>query len=144
MRKRDEEKKENLQTLNSGLPNSSQCDEKKNVISPSKAPDIQERQLDEDENGKELEENVDFLKDFPVEGLSNLFVKDSNGGECLFCDMGVYTKNRNFRLYLSKKLGKNNPLVLSSNNTYKPHCTENQHHKAEKQLFLDSLISNIR
>ena len=31
----------------------------------------------------------------------------------VFIDSGVYTKNRNFRLYLSSKLGKVRPLMIS-------------------------------
>ena len=32
----------------------------------------------------------------------------------VFIDSGVYTKNRNFRLFLSSKLGKNRPLMIAS------------------------------
>ena len=56
---------------------------------------------------------------------------------CLFVDEGVYTKNRNFRLYMSSKISKNINLKLSSFNNFDfiP-LTSNfqccQHHKAHK------------
>lgn len=45
---------------------------------------------------------------------------------------GVYNKNRNFRLFLSEKLDKNNPFLISnfSKNTFKD----------EKDIFFRSLI----
>jgi hypothetical protein len=42
-----------------------------------------------------------------------LLVKNKHGQSVPFVDTGVYTKNRNFRLYLSCKRGKENPLVLA-------------------------------
>lgn len=58
----------------------------------------------------------------------------------LFLSIGVYTKNRNFRLFMSSKLGKKNPLTVSD---------QNQHHldKAadyDEQLFYDSLVANVQ
>ena len=35
-----------------------------------------------------------------------------------FIDLGVYTKNRNFRLYLSAKYGKSEILTVSDNDIY--------------------------
>ncbi|XP_033761453.1 DNA-directed primase/polymerase protein-like [Pecten maximus] len=64
------------------------------------------------------------MKDLPegitTRDLESLMVKNKEGEEVLFCDLGVYTKNRNFRLYLSCKLGKDNPLLLSFKNLYCP------------------------
>ena len=60
---------------------------------------------------------------------------------------GVYTKNRNFRLYLSSKLRKNNPLVLSEDNKYVPQRVETTNRKSpsqEKLIFMDSLIANVK
>ena len=48
----------------------------------------------------------------------------------LFVDQGVYTKNRNFRLYLSSKFGKSAILKVSSTNN-----------KTDKDIFLDSLLT---
>lgn len=55
---------------------------------------------------------------------------------------GVYTKNRNFRLYLSTKIGKNAPLVASSVSGMNPPdpslaVTE----KAHEKFFLASLVT---
>uniref|UniRef100_A0A915PHG6 DNA-directed primase/polymerase protein n=1 Tax=Setaria digitata TaxID=48799 RepID=A0A915PHG6_9BILA len=51
-------------------------------------------------------------------------------------DAAVYSANRNFRLYLSSKLGKNNPLVLSERcNFYAV-----RKHVSRQQIFLDSLV----
>lgn len=78
--------------------------------------------------------------------LNELLIKNSKGDEDIFCDrgkssafclfllclekvynlisffntlsLGVYTKNRNFRLYLSSKIGRNSPLVLSKKNHF--------------------------
>ncbi|VDD86795.1 unnamed protein product [Enterobius vermicularis] len=53
------------------------------------------------------------------------------------CDTGVYTMNRNFRIFLSSKLNKNNPLKLS------PRCKyyETRKEKATpEKIFIDSLV----
>lgn len=39
-----------------------------------------------------------------------LFVRDKDGGETMFIDTAVYTRNRAFRLFLSSKAGKNEVL----------------------------------
>ncbi len=57
---------------------------------------------------------------------------------------GVYTKNRNFRLYLSSKLGKANPLVLARDNQYVPQPPQGGKISTDEQMFLDSLITNIQ
>lgn len=41
-----------------------------------------------------------------------MLVKDKEEMK-VFVDSGVYTKNRNFRLFLSSKLGKARPLMIS-------------------------------
>ncbi|EDQ85934.1 uncharacterized protein MONBRDRAFT_11305 [Monosiga brevicollis MX1] len=43
-----------------------------------------------------------------------LFVVGRDGALTLFVDCGVYSRNRNFRLYLSRKRGKANPLCFDS------------------------------
>lgn len=43
--------------------------------------------------------------------LKKLFIKNKNGASDIFIDTGVYTKNRQFRLYLSSKMNDNRPLV---------------------------------
>lgn len=55
---------------------------------------------------------------------------------------GVYTKNRNFRLYKSSKLGKNAAFTVAEDNEYVPKSSE--HTTEEETIFLASLITNIR
>ena len=45
--------------------------------------------------------------------LQQLFIKDEQGNKILFVDEGVYSRNRNFRLFLSSKAGKRRPLMVS-------------------------------
>ncbi|KAI6653757.1 DNA-directed primase/polymerase protein [Oopsacas minuta] len=59
------------------------------------------------------------LMDCPnKESLLRLFVNNDKGYEVLICDEGVYTKNRNFRLYRSSKLGKDIDLRLAKENKF--------------------------
>ncbi|CAG9534358.1 unnamed protein product [Cercopithifilaria johnstoni] len=51
-------------------------------------------------------------------------------------DAAVYSANRNFRLYLSSKLGKNNPLVLAQRCNFYAH----KKRRSRKQIFFDSLV----
>ncbi|XP_021365336.1 DNA-directed primase/polymerase protein-like [Mizuhopecten yessoensis] len=106
------------------------------------------------ENTEELPEGV------TAQDLESLMVKNKDGEDVLFCDLGVYTKNRNFRLYLSCKLGKDNPLVLSPHNLYSPHPTrhksagspkhtistrqEVEEDKSDNLIFMNSLIANVQ
>ena len=53
---------------------------------------------------------------------------------------GVYTKNRNFRLFMSSKLNKNNPLILSHRNQFKTVNGAN----SEENIFYESLVSNVQ
>ncbi|PNF25482.1 hypothetical protein B7P43_G05931 [Cryptotermes secundus] len=71
------------------------------------------------------------------------FVKDMCSELRLFCDESVYTKNRHFRLYMSTKLNKNAPLIVSQENQYKPTTTCEKDESNDTQLFLDSLITYI-
>ncbi|XP_067130692.1 DNA-directed primase/polymerase protein-like [Centruroides vittatus] len=74
--------------------------------------------------------------------LLKLLIKDKDGKDSLFCDLGVYSKNRNFRLYLSTKFRKNAPLILSEENEYKN--SQNDTGDTEENIFLDSLITYFR
>ncbi|XP_062611520.1 DNA-directed primase/polymerase protein-like [Saccostrea cucullata] len=78
---------------------------------------------------------------FTEKQLSSLFVKTKKGERTAFCDLGVYTKNRNFRLYLSSKFGKNNPLVVAQDNEFVPSTATKCY---EKAIFMQSLISNVK
>ncbi|KAK6171377.1 hypothetical protein SNE40_019581 [Patella caerulea] len=85
---------------------------------------------------------ADLMKEFNVDDLKSLLVYKSCDGDVTFvCDTGVYTKNRNFRLYLSNKLGKRNPLLLAKDNKYKVGNVGDT--EIDELLFIDSLISNV-
>ncbi|XP_037118838.1 DNA-directed primase/polymerase protein isoform X2 [Syngnathus acus] len=73
--------------------------------------------------------------------LSFLHVKNKDGHRAKFVDLGVYTKNRNFRLYKSSKVGKNAAFSLADDNKFisKPtKCIS-----AEESVFLASLVCNV-
>ncbi|XP_052635772.1 DNA-directed primase/polymerase protein isoform X3 [Harpia harpyja] len=74
--------------------------------------------------------------------FSFLIVNDKEGNKQLFVDLGVYTKNRNFRMYKSSKAGKNVILKIAEDNKFVPNCEENV--SLEEAYFLSSLICNIR
>ncbi|XP_010863692.2 DNA-directed primase/polymerase protein [Esox lucius] len=73
--------------------------------------------------------------------LSFLLVKNKDGQDVLFVDLGVYTKNRNFRLYKSSKVGKNAAFTVAEDNKFIAKPERNV--SAEESLFLSSLISNV-
>ncbi|NWW72810.1 PRIPO protein, partial [Climacteris rufus] len=87
-------------------------------------------------------ENLDF---------SFLIVNDREGNKQLFVDLGkyenvcfpvgVYTKNRNFRMYKSSKAGKNVILKIAEDNKFIPNCEKDV--SLEEAYFLSSLICNI-
>lgn len=79
--------------------------------------------------------------------LMELFVKDSEDQAVLFCDEAVYSKNRNFRLHLSTKLGcLDRCLRIAKENTFKS-MFESQRHRQSTQhinILMDSLVSYVR
>ncbi|PSN44332.1 hypothetical protein C0J52_11102 [Blattella germanica] len=75
--------------------------------------------------------------------VNELLISDGKGSSKLFCDEGVYTKNRHFRLYMSTKQNRNAPLRLSIFNQYKPN-KKTKEQSFEETLFLDSLITYIQ
>ncbi|XP_016041289.1 DNA-directed primase/polymerase protein isoform X2 [Erinaceus europaeus] len=74
--------------------------------------------------------------------LSFLVVKNDSGEKHLFVDLGVYTRNRNFRLYKSSKIGKNVTLEIAEDNKFSP--KQSKDISEENQYFLSSLVSNVR
>ena len=54
----------------------------------------------------------------------------------------MYTKNRNFRLYKSSKVGKNVAFTVAEDNRFITKPKRNV--SAEESLFQSSLISNVR
>lgn len=89
--------------------------------------------LTEDHN---LEENGCFYR-----GITTKDILDLKTDKGVFCDESVYSRNRHFRLYMSSKLKKNVPLLLSNTNKYQlpevAHCED----CFDKQIFLKSLIT---
>ncbi|XP_072318926.1 DNA-directed primase/polymerase protein [Eucyclogobius newberryi] len=75
------------------------------------------------------------------EDLSFLLVKNKDGEDCLFVDLGVYTKNRNFRLYKSSKMGKNAAFTVAEDNSFSPKTEKGV--SVEEAIFLASLVCNI-
>ncbi|XP_048364955.1 DNA-directed primase/polymerase protein [Sphaerodactylus townsendi] len=74
--------------------------------------------------------------------LSFLIVNGKHGGKQLFVDLGVYTKNRNFRLYKSSKAGNCAILDIAKDNKFFPKSVKNT--SIEEQYFYSSLICNVR
>nr|XP_032816427.1 DNA-directed primase/polymerase protein isoform X4 [Petromyzon marinus] len=104
--------------------------------------------------------------------LEALIVKDKTGQLTLAVDLGVYTKNRNFRLYGSSKAGVLVPLRLAPDDSYvaqrlpawgihraretmpstgttraseRPACSSEakKHVRLQEKIFLASLITNV-
>ncbi|KAM3622587.1 uncharacterized protein V6R79_000696 [Siganus canaliculatus] len=73
--------------------------------------------------------------------LRFLQVKNKDGQDCLFVDLGVYTKNRNFRLYKSSKVGKNAAFTVAADNEFVAKPAKGV--SAEESVFLASLICNL-
>ncbi|KRX80419.1 Coiled-coil domain-containing protein -like protein, partial [Trichinella sp. T6] len=69
--------------------------------------------------------------------LEQLFVINDDGQETLICDLGVYTRNRNFRLFLSSKMNQKNPLKLAKACEF---YTARGIEPSEQEVFFDSLI----
>ncbi|XP_067671867.1 DNA-directed primase/polymerase protein-like [Haliotis asinina] len=88
------------------------------------------------------DDSCEILDQFGDEELRSLVVMSKDLKPVLFCDMGVYTKNRNFRLLKSTKLGKNNPFRVAAENVYKPRTIPDA--QDGFNLFSDSLISNVK
>ncbi|KAK9398956.1 DNA-directed primase/polymerase protein [Crotalus adamanteus] len=74
--------------------------------------------------------------------LSFLIVNSKQGEKQLFVDLGVYTKNRNFRLYMSSKAGHTVILNIAEDNKFVPKPVNNS--CIDEQYFLSSLICNVR
>ncbi|XP_006916436.1 DNA-directed primase/polymerase protein isoform X1 [Pteropus alecto] len=90
-------------------------------------------------NSKKLERLGSAKQSDP--DLSFLVVKNTIGKKHLFVDLGVYTRNRNFRLYKSSKIGKPVALEVAEDNKFS--LTQSDISE-ENQYFLSSLISNVR
>ncbi|PNJ27532.1 PRIMPOL isoform 2 [Pongo abelii] len=91
-------------------------------------------------NSKKLERLGSAEQSSP--DLSFLVVKNNMGEKHLFVDLGVYTRNRNFRLYKSSKIGKRVALEITEDNKFFP--IQSKDVSDEYQYFLSSLVSNVR
>ncbi|KAM8969220.1 DNA-directed primase/polymerase protein isoform X2 [Sarcophilus harrisii] len=111
-------------------------------------PEISFKNASEDKNtAKSQPLNSSKIEDLSTSeqngaDLSFLIVKNKGGDDHLFVDVGVYTRNRNFRLYKSSKLGKCVPLEVAEDNKFFPKYSKNV--SEENQYFLSSLVTNIR
>ncbi|KAF7238049.1 DNA-directed primase/polymerase protein [Varanus komodoensis] len=74
--------------------------------------------------------------------ISFLIVNGKQRGKQLFVDLGVYSKNRNFRLYKSSKAGNCVILDIAEDNKFVPKPAKNS--CIEEQYFFSSLICNVR
>ncbi|KAM6441242.1 DNA-directed primase/polymerase protein isoform 1-T2 [Liasis olivaceus] len=86
------------------------------------------------------EKGTSQLKENP--DLSFLIVNGKQGEKQLFVDLGVYTKNRNFRLYRSSKARHTVILNIAEDNKFVPRPVNNS--CIDEQYFLSSLICNVR
>ncbi|XP_064652326.1 DNA-directed primase/polymerase protein-like [Lineus longissimus] len=74
--------------------------------------------------------------------LEELLVRDRDRNEVLFVDLGVYTKNRNFRLFKSSKLGKGYPMEYRQTNYYTVSTPIGR--GPVEQIYLDSMVTNVK
>ena len=96
--------------------------------------------------------NVNGIGDtLNMEDLQKLFVINSNDDDTYLTDLSVYTKNRNFRLYLSSKSMKLVPLRIANENMFEfktvltgterdIYKIKNKTFDAAYQKFLDTLL----
>lgn len=75
------------------------------------------------------------LGEFSEQELSSLTVTGPDDSITSYIDASVYSRNRNFRLYLSTKYGKRRPLVRSAYNRFQA--------ETEEEFFLASLVSYV-
>jgi len=68
---------------------------------------------------------------------SLLFVKNKDGHETTFVDLGVYSRNRAFRLYLSSKASKKLPLKVTDR------VKNSWGSVPEEKIFFHSLVGNV-
>jgi len=91
---------------------------------------------------KNILDNIEKEKQDNLEYRNLLYVNNNKQQIQSVIDKGVYTKNRNFRIYLSSKYGKDTCLTVSKYNQYKFRQQETDNNKTFN-IFLDSLVTNI-
>ncbi|XP_012287011.1 DNA-directed primase/polymerase protein [Orussus abietinus] len=80
-----------------------------------------------------------ILNSFEKCEIEKLIIETPSGKKT-FIDIGVYTRNRHFRIYQSSKWGKQSYLTLSSDCAYVP---DKESKDKELNIFLNSLISYL-
>ena len=64
-----------------------------------------------------------------------------------FVDVSVYSEKQNFRMFLSEKLGKSNPLLVSKMDRFTsrlvPNC-QSEKFVLQQEIFFSSLITNVK
>ena len=78
------------------------------------------------------------------QGYEKLWVKKENGKVTCFVDLGVYTRNRAFRLWNSSKFGKNVPFQVLFQDRKKYLGLSNSIMKSEKDKIADSSMNKRR
>ncbi|XP_065846033.1 DNA-directed primase/polymerase protein-like isoform X2 [Oscarella lobularis] len=94
---------------------------------------------------------VDQIKTSTSETLKTLRVCTEKGSDSLFIDSGVYTRNRNFRILGSSKLGKTAVLKYFKPSSYKAqHLREfkslwqdGRHKEVKRDTLFDRLLSSL-
>lgn len=98
-------------------------------------------------------DNKESLQQLPwtclsLQQLRELLVKTETG-ESFLCDLAVYTRNRNFRLYLSSKVSKHVPLIIAKECQFRFKREDNAHlnrqmrstqFDVEYEQFIDTMI----
>ena len=88
-----------------------------------------------------------FINNLSIGDKSYLTVMNNDSEETSFIDTSVYSKNRNFRLYLSRKYGKKTPLEVSPIDIMSMTILENNNFipndEFEETIFMKSLITNV-
>eukprot|EP01117_Protostelium_nocturnum_P020116 TRINITY_DN8913_c0_g1_i1.p1 TRINITY_DN8913_c0_g1~~TRINITY_DN8913_c0_g1_i1.p1 ORF type:complete len:659 (+),score=210.58 TRINITY_DN8913_c0_g1_i1:24-2000(+) len=100
------------------------------------------KEIEARNSGIERKEEEMWAPHISTEELEEMFVMNDKERTVFFADLGVYTRNRNFRLYGSSKVGKNIPLLpkkLEEGESL-PWLIQIED---EKELFMKSLICNI-
>ena len=97
------------------------------------------------ENNKACGHFVNFLQQQLLEEERSMMqVKNKDcEGEVSFVDSKVYNSNQNFRIFLSSKFGKSNPLVVAKIDTSCIHLSNLDSSDKCLKIFLMSLISNV-
>ncbi|CAF0928535.1 unnamed protein product [Adineta ricciae] len=86
---------------------------------------------------------MDDYSQLHFKDIIEFIVKKNDGtGLTWFCDMGVYTKNRAFRLLRSSKFDKPECFTVAPENQWKPNIGRSlvQSSELERQLFMASLV----